>query len=206
MRIWRALIVALLMISGNIPLKAQYSWVVKKEKDGIRVSTRTSDSSKFNDIKVELDLPGNIYQLDAILMDIEKYPQWAYATKSSTLIQKSGVNGLIYYSEIAAPWPASNRDFYAIFEVSLDSPARTLNISSTGLKDFRPPKENLVRVPRSKSGWTVTTLSDRMIHVCYILQADPGGSLPAWIMNIFSTKGPLETFENLKQKMILLNQ
>jgi hypothetical protein len=34
---------------------------------------------------------------------------------------------------------------------------------------------------------------------------NPGGSLPVWVLNLFSAKGPMESFENIKKKMSDLN-
>jgi hypothetical protein len=189
---------------ASVPIKND--WILKKEKDGINIYSRHSDISKFNDLRIEIDLPGNLSQLSSILLDVEKYPQWAYATKSSVLIKKISENEEIYYSEIEAPWPASNRDFYADMKVAIDDDSHSLTVTSVGMKDYQPEKKNLVRVPMSKAVWNISTKSDKTIHLQYILQVDPGGSIPGWILNIFGTKGPLETFENLKTKMELLNK
>jgi hypothetical protein len=185
---------------------AQDEWVEKKDKDGIKIYSRHSDHSKFNDLKIEMDLKGNVSQLSAILLDVEKYPEWAYATKTCVLVKKISNNELIYYSEIGVPWPATNRDFYAHCTAVLDSASRSLKVTSTGLKNYQPEKKDLVRIPASKGVWNITTVSDKIIHLQYFLEVNPGGSVPAWILNIFSTKGPLETFHNLKLKMEQLNQ
>jgi hypothetical protein len=77
-------------------------------------------------------------------------------------------------------------------------------VSSSTSYDAPVPKD-LVKVPYSKGSWSVTQLSKKTIHVDYILELDPGGSLPAWVVNLFASKGPLETFENIKAKMKVLN-
>jgi hypothetical protein len=58
----------------------------------------------------------------------------------------------------------------------------------------------------SRGIWNVTTISSKIIHLEYILAVNPGGSVPAWILNIFATRGPMETFERLKEKMVSLNK
>jgi hypothetical protein len=187
-------------------LFAQKNWVLRKDKDGIQISTRSSNQSKFNDIKVEMDLPGTILQLAAILTDVDKYSQWAYSTGKSMLIKRITPHKLVYYSEFNAPWPAMNRDLYAVMEITTDSIYHLLKVVSVGEQNYQPPKRDLVRIPYSKGLWNVTTVSGNVIHLIYVVQIDPGGSIPAWIVNIFSTKAPMETFKNLKNKMASLNK
>ena len=86
----KSLYICLLLLPGFIPGSDNESWTLKKMKDGILVYNRHSNLSKFNDIRVEVDLPGTIDQLSAILLDVEKYPGWVYATKSSTMMKKIG--------------------------------------------------------------------------------------------------------------------
>jgi hypothetical protein len=196
------LVLSVLQTSSS---SAQNHWILKKNKEGIQISTRQSDRSKFNDIKVEMDLPGNIYQLAAILQDIAHYPQWSYSTKKAVLIKKVPPDKYIYYSNFSAPWPVADRDLYSIMETKIDSTIHSLKVLSNGKSDYLPENSGLVRIPYSKSVWEITTLTPKVIHLIFVLEIDPGGSVPAWILNLFSTKGPLVTFENLKHKMALLN-
>jgi hypothetical protein len=184
---------------------AQDNWTLQKEKDGIKISNRHSATSSFNDVRVEMDLPGNIDQLAAILLDVNKYVEWAYATRKSVLIKQLTPGKLIYYSEIEVPWPATDRYFYAEFELSKDPTGRTIRVVSSSTPYEGPVPKDLVKVPYSKGSWSITQLSKNTIHVDYVLELDPGGSLPAWVLNLFSTKGPMETFENIKSKMTALN-
>jgi hypothetical protein len=186
-------------------LYGQANWTVEKEKDGIKISSRPASSSQFNDIHVETDLPGNIEQLKGILLDVNHYTDWSYATKKSSLIKKIGDGKLIYFSEFEVPWPATNRYFYADIDLKLDSTAGTLNVIAVNLPNYLPVYKDLVEVVFTKGIWKVSTISSKSIHVDYTLQLNPGGSLPSWVINLFSSKGPMETFENIKQKMIALN-
>jgi hypothetical protein len=190
---------------GGLSLFAQNDWVQRKDKDGIIISTRSSGRSAFNDIRVEMDLPGNVYQLAAILKDADQYYVWSYSVKKSQIINKINPSSFVYYMEVNAPWPVTNRDLYAVFAVSIDTVLQTMHVSTVGERDFRPAGIDLVRIPYSKSQWYVSTISNNIIHLSYVLEIDPGGSVPGWIMNLFSTKAPFETFLNLKHKMARLN-
>jgi hypothetical protein len=100
----------------------------------------------------------------------------------------------------------TKRYYYASFELVEDSMERSLQAVSPNLPDFTPFMKDLVKVLYTKGIWNITTISSKLIHIDYILELNPGGSVPAWVVNYFCTKAPMETFENLKQKMITLNQ
>jgi START domain len=185
--------------------KGQYNWILKKDKDGIKVSSRHTDRSKFNDIKVEMDLPGNIFQLADILLDVDKYSEWSNSVSKSEVIKKVSPLKLVYHLEISAPWPVTDRDLYAMFDVNIDSVARSIKITAAGDSGYLPVNKDFIRIPHSKGIWDIHTVSNNTIHIVYIIEIDPGGAVPAWIMNLFGTKVPFVTFQNLKQKMILLN-
>jgi hypothetical protein len=187
------------------PVLAQNEWTLLKVKDGIKISSRHSPTSPFNDIRVELDLTGNIDQLEAILVDVNKYKEWSYATKVSKLVKYLAPGKFIYYTEIEVPWPATNRFFYANFELKKKLPERSMHITAENILNYEPLTKDLVQVPLTRGEWNITTISNNAIHVDYILEMNPGGSLPVWVLNLFSTKGPMESFENIKKKMNDLN-
>jgi hypothetical protein len=201
----RAFFICLLYLPTFVPASDKNDWTLKREKDGIDIYSRPSSCSKVNDIRVDMDLTGTVEQLAAILRDINGYSGWVYSTRTATMIKKVSENEVIYYAEVGTPWPAANRDYYADLKITLNPANHSMNVVSVGMKDYQPEKKDFVRVPMSRGAWTVTTQSARKIHLQYILQIDPGGSIPAWILNSFVAKAPLETFSNLKKKMEDLN-
>ena len=194
-----------MLIFLKLGLYGQAGWTVVKEKDGIKISSRPAASSQFNDIHVELDLPGNIDQLKKILLDVDHYKDWSYATKKSMLIKQLGPGKLIYYSEFEVPWPATNRYFYANVDLKEDSAAHSINMIAINLAGYQPIPKDLVEVSLTRGIWKISTNSKNSIHIDYTLELNPGGSLPSWVINLFSSKGPFETFENIKDKMTSLN-
>ena len=41
----------------------------------------------------------------------------------------------------------------------------------------------------------------KTISIVYIFEVEPGGSLPAWVVNMFADKGPYETFKKLSDML-----
>ena len=180
---------------------AQADWELRTEKKDIKVYTRTFEDSKFKAIKVELTLQTTLSRLVAVLLDVKTAPDWVYATKSAVLLRQVSPSELIYYSEVKLPWPMSNRDFIARLVTTQDPHTHIVTILGPTMNDYVPEKKDIVRVRRSEGKWVLTPVGRDHIRVEYTLRTDPGGDIPAWLFNLFVTKGPLESFEHLKSQL-----
>jgi hypothetical protein len=179
---------------------SQGAWKLKKGKDGIKVYSRSSKYSKFNEIKAEFSIKTSLFKFFSVMADIEKYPLWVYGTKSAVVMKRLNEGEVIYYSEINAPWPVSNRDFYSKIKISLDTIKRAITINSYSIPDFKPVKNGIIRIPYSTADWTVSAVDNSTLNVVYKVAIDPGGKLPAWLVNMFATSGPIESFTKLRER------
>jgi hypothetical protein len=193
------LLVALVLFTRTA--SAQPNWELRTEKKDIKVYTRTFPDSKYKAIKVELTLQTTLSRLVTVLLDIKTAPDWVYATKSAILLKQVSPSELIYYSEVRLPWPMSNRDFIAHLITTQDPHTRIVTILGPTMNDYVPEKKDIVRVRRSEGKWILTPVDRDHIRVEYTLRTDPGGDIPAWLFNLFVTKGPLESFEHLKTQL-----
>ena len=181
---------------------AQSAWDLKKDENGILVYSRSVKDSKYKELKATFDLPGTYEQLRIILNDVENYKTWVYCTASSNLIERKSETEMVYYSRVSAPWPVSNRDFYSDTRIWMDSANHLMRLSSRNLNQF-PANDHIVRIPFLRSEWFITAPSPGILHVEYTLSWNPGGDIPAFLANAFSTSGPLQSFTQLKRKMTL---
>lgn len=179
----------------------QTDWELKSEKGGTRVYTRTFSDSKFKAIRVEVELDATLSQLVAVLMDVRTAADWVYATKSAVLIKQFSPSELVYYSEVKLPWPMSNRDFIARLTATQDARTKVVTIDGPTVSDYVPVKDGIVRVSKSEGKWVLTPVGAHRIKIDYTLRTDPGGDLPAWLFNLFVTRGPTESFQNLKEQL-----
>ncbi len=179
----------------------QEDWKLNTSKEGMSVYTKVFPDSKFKAIKVELTLDATLSQLVAVVLDVNTGADWVYATKSSVLLKRVSANEVIYYSEVKLPWPIHNRDFIAQLTAVQDPATRVVTIFGPVVPDYIPVKKDIVRVSKSEGKWVITPIAKGRIKVEYTIRLDPGGDLPAWLFNLFVTKGPAESFENLKLQL-----
>jgi hypothetical protein len=192
-----------LILSGLFPFagRTQDDWKLRTDKDSIAIFTRTFPDSKFKAIKVEVELDATLSQLVAVLLDVNTGAEWVYSTKSAVLLKQVSPSELYYYSEVSIPWPAANRDFIAQLKAVQDPHSRVVTIYGPTYPDYLPAKKDIVRVRRSEGKWVISPLNKQRVKVSYTLRVDPGGDLPAWLVNMFVTKGPYESFKKLKLQL-----
>lgn len=197
----KILLIALILVLKLVPASAQGDWILKTEKEGIRIYMSAVPDSKIKAIKVEGDFNATPTDVVALLMDVNTSAEWVYHVKSCKLIKQVSPSELYYYSEVNLPWPAANRDFVAHLTVSQNPDTKVVTIDGPAVNGFVPEKKGIVRVSDSKGKWIITPTGFDQVRVEYTIHVDPGGALPSWLVNMFATEGPLQIFRGIKQQL-----
>ncbi len=186
------------LFTGFNEARAQDNWSLSTEHDGVKVYTRPAANSKLKAIKVMCNMQASLSQLLAAVLDIKTCTEWVYHSKQNVMIRQVSPLELYYYSEVSVPWPAENRDFVVHIQTEQNPQTKVITVTSPCIPGYVPEKDHIVRISHSVGNWTITPLGKNQVKAEYVLEVDPGGSIPAWLINMFATKGPLETFKKLK--------
>lgn len=191
-----SVLVSLLFVDESF---AQSPWKLRKSENGIMVYTRDLPDSDFDEIRTTTNFNCSLSDIVALLTDIESHTKWIYQCKQSKLIKTISSSELYYYLETQVPWPASNRDGVICFKFSQDSETRLVTVASQNVPDVLPELNGIVRVPKFVASWKFAPKPDGTIDAEYQLDVNPGGEVPAWIVNMFSVEGPYESLTNMKK-------
>jgi hypothetical protein len=195
------IIVSLLMTVQVIPVSAQEDWKLQKNKDGIQVYSAEVPDSKIRAIKVVANYEASPGEIADIVMDINTSTEWVSHLKSCYVIKRVSQNELYYYGEVKLPWPALNRDFVAHLTRNENMETRTITIDGPAVAGLVPEKKGTVRINNSLGTWIIAPLDSSQAKVEYVLHVDPAGSLPSWLVNMFSSETPMQIFENLRREL-----
>ncbi|WP_083257206.1 START domain-containing protein [Arcticibacter eurypsychrophilus] len=198
---YRNLVIFLLLLLPIADAFAQSPWKLNTEKDGIRVFSRTVPDSKVKALKIECVLKTTLSQLVTLLLDVNETDQWVYHTKTCVLVRKVSPSDIYYYAEVSLPWPMENRDFVVHIRVFQNPQTKIVTIDAPSVSDIVPVKKGIVRISHSKGFWKIIPLDQNLVKVEYSLQVDPGGIIPAWMVNTFAAQGPLQSFRNMKGQL-----
>jgi hypothetical protein len=196
--IYKVLLMSLFLLLIRVDVFGQSNWTLSVDKEGVKIYTGQVPGSKVKAIKAEAEISATQSQLVALLMDVNSTAEWMYHTKSCVLIKQVSPSELYYYSEINLPWPAANRDFVAHLTVTQDPDTKVVYIDGPAVAGMVPEKKGIVRINNSTGRWTITPDGFDQVKVEYTLHVEPGGNIPAWMVNMFATEGPLQVFKELE--------
>jgi hypothetical protein len=175
-------------------------WKLKKNKNGIEIFTTQSDTSAFMAFKARMTIQGSVGAFVAVLQDLDHMPDWGYNIEYARLLEKSGDTLVIYYSEASVPFPFANRDGIYLNRFIWNNQSRQLKVDIELLHNYLEVKEKLVRV-KGNGEWLVKVLGDDSLEMIFRMQVDPGGEIPAWLVNMFIDETPYETMVNIREMM-----
>jgi hypothetical protein len=190
-----ALFFSLISLSGL----SQNDWKLIKNSQEIQVYVRTNDSTKFKEYKATMVVKVPIEKVYQLIMNAEKLKRWNYQTSESYLVKKISETEQVIYMENDMPWPVQNRDVVA--RMKTQHPANNIiKINLLPDPEAVPEKERIIRV-KNFSGYWYLEQSSKGTIVIQQMQGDPGGSLPAFLFNLFLTNGPFSTFLELNKAL-----
>jgi hypothetical protein len=182
---------------------AQPEWKIVTINDGITVSAKSVPDSKIKALRVDCNVSATLSEIVALMLDMDAATQWISHTKSCRLIRKVSPSELFYYAVVDLPWPLENRDFVAHITVTQHPVSKMVTINAPAVEGWIKKKDGIVRITRSTGFWTLTPLDKNTTQIQYTLQVDPGGAIPAWLVNSLSAQGPIESFKNMRKQLLL---
>jgi hypothetical protein len=192
-----------LLFAHTLTAQELHGWRLEKNKNGIQVYSQQLPNARLKDIKVVCQLTGTLSSLVAVLSDVDHNAEWVYSSQNPRLIRRVSEQVIEFYTSIVVPWPLSDRDLALRQTLSLDPATGTLHVRADSEPALVPPVPGKVRIPFSLALWTVKSLPDQQLAVEYTFSADPGGHVPAWLVNLTVTTGPYQSFLKLRQRLTL---
>lgn len=194
------LVVYIGILFFSTDIYALADWELEKNANGIKVYTRKNEGDRIKEFKAITTIFASRIKIAEVVTRISDYPNW-YPHCGEAKVRKiiSSTERQVYY-RLDLPWPADDRDCLMIMKVKANKAKKETVIyfsndgGSTKLSDA-------IRMPSAEGFWKLTSLEDEKTKVTFQFSSDPGGNLPAWIINMFIVDGPYDTFIELKKKV-----
>ena len=179
-------------------LTGQGQWELIKDKDGIQVFTRANTVSSFKEFKASMQIEAGINEFLAVLYDVKGLTNWGYNIKESKLLSRPDDMNQTYYAVAKAPWPYKDRDGIYENQVTWNKESKILRVRIDMLEDDIELRDDYIRMD-GYGYWQLREISEGKLEVIFQMQVDPGGSIKAWMANMFVTDSPYQTMQGLRE-------
>jgi len=198
---WRAL--ALLAIGLALAAPALGAdWQVIAQRDGIVVSRRPALGRAFPQLRAVGEVTGTPYEVLAVLLDVPAHVRWLPDCVESRTLHRVDAWRYVIYTRTDAPWPVSDREAVIENEVIFLEPPSKLKVTFEALPAPEIARaRGTVRMKTVNGYYLIEAIDDRRSLVQYELDADPAGTLPAWLVTYQSTRNPMQTLIGLRARL-----
>ncbi|MBK7667147.1 MAG: hypothetical protein IPJ32_07190 [Sphingobacteriaceae bacterium] len=173
-------------------------WQLKKSEEGINVYSRKTENSSYRELKSVFYVKTSLSSIVALIHDWESYPNWVYKCGKCYKL-KASKDTITHYQNVVAPWPFENRDFVSSTVLSQSKITNIVTINAFNNPKFIPEVESHHRITEMRATWTIIPLKGGNVQINYQLFVNPGGSIPAALVNMAAVAGPYETALHLKE-------
>lgn len=177
------------------------SWNLEKERDGVQVFTRKVNNSSFKEYRANVEVKTTFKKVIDMLYETKSREIWLYNTPVIEEVQKTD-STLCIYNRVDAPWPVSDRDNITCF-YTITSRSDYAKIGMRLMKSHPsfPEDDDVVRIQQLEGFWEITDLKNGYIRLVQQCLADPGGSLPAWLVNSSVVDSPFFSMRAIKKHL-----
>lgn len=195
----KQLVSLIFVISTTLSLIAQTDWELKKEEDGIKVYLREVEGSKIQEYKAEAILKGKVSSYIAVMKDVNSYPELYEHTKEVKLINENDTFH-VHYIATKTPWPVKDRDAVYSSTYSQHYNTKLVRIDMKIEEGYMEPNDDYVRMEKATGYWLFYQIEPNKVEVTYQMHAEPGGSIPDWLINMFLVDTPIEDMKKLQER------
>ncbi len=174
-------------------------WTLKKDKDGIKIYTRSVADSQLKEYKAITLVKTDINSAKTLILDFASYPEWQHNCSTAKLVKKSSDHELYSYVITDAPWPVSDREVVVRTDISEQNGVITMKM--TAIDDLVGKSKSMVRIPAMTGFWQLTDKGNGTVEIMQQVHADPGGSIPDWLANSAVVDTPFKTLLNMKKRL-----
>lgn len=172
-------------------------WTLLREHENFTVYYREIEGSKFQQLRIKAKTQASVKEVVAALEDIDFHKYWVYATQESYMLKKRSASDFDYYVSVDMPFPIKDRDIVIRYKRESDAASGVVHTYSVAREGIKDPREDFVRIKSFKSDYYIRPLAGGQTEIEYTVSADPGGSLPAWLVNLLKARGPTRTISTL---------
>jgi len=183
------IIFAFLLSSAFLHAKQDEDWTLRKEKNGIQVYTKKRAESNLYMYKVKTQINASVEKVYDQVIDFRENLKYMELVDSLKFLNHREDISYINYMRFDMPWPVTNREM--VMEMDVHHHTDSIRLVSNDLPGYVEQNKNYIQVEDFSEEWIMKfNESQKTTYITIKGWVNPGGDIPAWIVNLFSVRTP----------------
>jgi hypothetical protein len=168
--------------------------------DGVNVYRKEVEGNPVVAVRGEGVVDAPIARVASVIFDDKRATEWVDSLVEAKLVKMYGEHEFLEYNHIGTPFVLKDRDFLTRGTVEADLKEKTILVTMKSVDDPAMPPSKYVR-GEMNGFWKLRSLENGLkTYVIAEMHADPKGSVPKWIVNLFQKGWPHNTIVSLRKQ------
>jgi len=183
------------------PATVEPTWELIAEDEGVKAWRMEIEGSDVVAFRGETTMNAPIAKVASVLDDTSRKTEWVHNAIEAKNVKQISEWERIEYNRTKSPVPlfVNDRDFLFHAKVTLRLSEKQIVIDLKSVEDgAMPERDDAVRGHLLNSRYILSSLeNDTKTRVQVEIHADPRGSLPKWMVNLFQKAWPSRTLRGI---------
>jgi hypothetical protein len=175
-------------------------WRLVKNKNDIKVYMKHTENTKLKTFKgvteFEVEEP---LKFATVLNDYDFLATLLHLVSSLEETERASDIDRDLKIKTFLPWPVKNRDMAVNVKINQDPETYNVFVDVKDIKDKYPHEKGYIRMPYMDALLSIELLEDKKVRLTYRAILDPGGYVPAILVNIMMKDAPYYTLVRMKR-------
>jgi len=178
-------------------------WQKISDDDGIHVWKRDVPGSDFVAFRGKAIIDAPVSKVANVLIDTSRKGEWvSHLAEAKDVRQISEFERIEYNHTNSGFLLVKDRDFVFQAKAELDKDKKQMIIHLKSVEEPSVPEQGPVRGQLNESSYTLSAVDGGKRTMLELeIQADPKGSVPSWIVNLFQKSWPRKTIEGIQKQV-----
>jgi len=200
----------LFLLPGSI-YSSSFDWTLERDENGIKVYLKEFWAEKIKAFRGVVTINASVDSLLAVITDIDACPDWVQHCQNPLMLERINFSECYHYLIHNLPFPVVNREFILYTKISRDPASGAITVDSVSRPDYCLQQQtpdcqfikhsSLVRVRHSHGSYLLEPVKKRITKFTWTQHTNPGGNLPAWLVNQMIREVPYLTLQSLRKKV-----
>jgi hypothetical protein len=185
------------------PIVAAPEWQEVHHDDLVTVYRKEVEGSDILALKGTGQLDAPMGKILSVVMDAEHRAEWMEQVEEVEVLKQISPTERIVYMHLSPPWPIKDRDVVINEKVVVDKAAHKISLLLKSVEDAsRPERDDRVRAIIYQATFELTS-ADHGKQTAMVAEshADPKGSIPKFIVNLYQKSLPRKTLVRLLDRV-----